>query len=245
MEYIFMKDKDNFEDYASGRVLYNAPGTTAFPVRLACELFLRARERLVQKTGKTTFSIYDPCCGGGYLLAVLGILHGESLERITGSDVNERVLELARNNLSLIHVDGVDRRIAELEALFAQFGKESHAGAIESALRIRERVAARGKDIPVTVYRADATRKRATDDPAKSVDLVFADVPYGNVAEWSGGAERPIAGLLEHLLPVLNPVSLVILIADKHQKVEHPGYRRVDRLKIGKRQAFYLEPSSP
>ncbi|MBG9795269.1 hypothetical protein ABD76_23525 [Paenibacillus dendritiformis] len=41
MEYFFEKKHSGYEDFASGRVLYNARGTTAFPVRLASEIIQR------------------------------------------------------------------------------------------------------------------------------------------------------------------------------------------------------------
>lgn len=242
MTYKFVKEKDNYEDLASGRVLYNAPGTTAFPVRLASELFLRASERLTEATGKTVLSLYDPCCGSGYLLTVLGMLHGDRLERLIGSDVDERMLAFARKNLQLLEPAGLDERMAELQALYGQFGKASHLGAIESARRIRERILARGREIPIHLFQADATKEREAGHPMPAVDLVMADVPYGDVVHWKGEAAEPVVGLLEHLLPVLHPVSLVVIIADKRQRIAHPAYRRAARLKSGKRQAVFLEP---
>lgn len=242
MVYKYVQEKGNYEHLASGSVLYNAPGATAFPVRLASELFLRARARLAENTGKPMLSLYDPCCGSGYLLTVLGIVHGEFLERITGSDVNERMLAFADKNVSLLHVPGLDRRIAELSSLQEQFGKASHAAAIEHARRIRELVLARDRDIPIHLFQADATKGTATDNLKQTVDLVMADVPYGDVAQWSGGADKPIAQLLAHLLPGLSPHALVVIIADKQQRIAHPAYRRLERLKIGKRQAVFLEP---
>lgn len=242
MIYKFATEKENYEDLASGRVLYNAPGATAFPVRLASELFQRARELAVRQTGKTALTVYDPCCGSGYLLTVLGILHGGHVERLVGSDVDGRMLEIARKNLSLLEPAGMDRRLAELQALYEQYGKASHAGALESARRLRQRIARRGSAIPVSLFQADATRPRMPDGPPGGIDLVMADVPYGQVAQWAGGADEPIALLLEHLLPWLHPASLAVIIADKKQRVEHAAYRRAARLKAGKRQAVFLAP---
>lgn len=42
-------DHENFEDYASGRVLYSAEGVANFPVRLVNEIFGYAREHSVKK----------------------------------------------------------------------------------------------------------------------------------------------------------------------------------------------------
>ena len=41
MTYKFAVNKLNYEDLSSGRVLYNAPGLTGFPVRLVDEIVQR------------------------------------------------------------------------------------------------------------------------------------------------------------------------------------------------------------
>ena len=49
MKYRFETKKRDYSDLASGRVLYNAPNTTAFPVRLASEIVQRAFDILQNK----------------------------------------------------------------------------------------------------------------------------------------------------------------------------------------------------
>src|SRR5690606_38266050 len=122
-------------------------------------------------------------------------------------------------NLSLLHAPGLDRRMAELKSLHEQFGKVSHAAAIEHAHLIRELVSTRNRDLPIHLFQADATEGKATDNMKQSVDLVMADVPYGDVAQWVGGAEQPIPRLLAYLLPGLSNHSLVVMIADKQQRI--------------------------
>ena len=46
MEYIYESAQRSYEDFASGRVLYNAQGTTSFPVRLASEIAQRCFQLL-------------------------------------------------------------------------------------------------------------------------------------------------------------------------------------------------------
>ena len=41
MKYRFEIEAKNYEDFASGRVLYNRKGATAFPVRLGSEIIQR------------------------------------------------------------------------------------------------------------------------------------------------------------------------------------------------------------
>ena len=70
MEYLYCKN-DNFEDFASGRVIYGGKGIPNFPVRLLLEIYGRAKS---YSEKKEELVIYDPCCGGGYALTVLGFL---------------------------------------------------------------------------------------------------------------------------------------------------------------------------
>lgn len=76
MEYLYCKD-DNFQDFASGRVLYGGKGIPNFPIRLLLEIYGRALER---SNKKEDLVIYDPCCGGGYSLTILGYFQNKYLE---------------------------------------------------------------------------------------------------------------------------------------------------------------------
>lgn len=46
MKYLYEIEFKNYEDFVSGRVLYNRKGATAFPVRLASEIFQRCKAAL-------------------------------------------------------------------------------------------------------------------------------------------------------------------------------------------------------
>ena len=100
MKYRFEIEAKNYEDFASGRVLYNRPGATAFPVRLGSEIIQRCLERVRERHGKGRLTLYDPCCGGAYLLTTIGFLHGQEFSKIYASDIDEAMLELAMDNLS-------------------------------------------------------------------------------------------------------------------------------------------------
>jgi len=52
MKYRFEVERKDYSDFASGRVLYSAPNTTAFPVRLASEIVQRAFDILESKGGQ-------------------------------------------------------------------------------------------------------------------------------------------------------------------------------------------------
>lgn len=245
MNYKYITEKENYEDLASGRVLLNSPGTTAFPVRLAGEIFLRAKARLQRKTESKRYTLYDPCCGGGYLLATLGILYGEDLERIIGSDQNANVLDIARINLSMLNINGINKRKERLMQLFREYGKASHQQAIDSAERLKQRIEARHRTIETLCFQADIL----ASPPVLPVraDLVITDIPYGSTVEWivEDPRERlnPIERMLDNLLAVVSPHAVVAVIADKAQKVDHAGYHRLERFKTGKRQVVLLEPA--
>jgi len=245
MNYKYIIEKENYEDLASGRVLLNSPGTTAFPVRLASEIYLRAKARLQRKTENKRYTLYDPCCGGGYLLATLGILHGEDLERMIGSDQNASVLDIARINLSMLNIHGINERKERLLQLFREYGKTSHQQAIESAERLQQQIEARNRTIETHYFQADILA--SSPILPVEVDLVITDVPYGRTVEWMVEDPleefNPIERMLDNLLAVMYSHAVVAVIADKNQKVDHAGYHRLERFKTGQRQVVLLEPA--
>jgi len=90
--------------------------------------------------GNVPLTLYDPCCGGAYLLTTVALLHGQEFSCLYASDVDREMLELARANLSLLTPAGIDRRIAEIRQLIDLYGKDSHRQALRSAERIRAMV---------------------------------------------------------------------------------------------------------
>ena len=119
MLYRFASERRDYSDYASGRVFMGRPGHPAFPIRLASELFQRCLA--VRRAGGLTGPcvLYDPCCGGAYLLSTLAYLHWHEIDRVIGSDIDEEALALAARNLSLLTLEGLDRRIQDLAAMRA------------------------------------------------------------------------------------------------------------------------------
>ena len=144
MPYRFARERQDYSDFAGGQVFVTAPGQTGFPVRLASELFQRclAVRKCVGLHSPCT--VYDPCCGSGYLLSTLAYLHGQDIRQIIGSDVDEEALGLARRNLALITREGLEARMAELQTLHRRYGKASHAEALVSVPRLKRMLAATG-----------------------------------------------------------------------------------------------------
>ena len=244
LEYRYASDESR-EHFASGRVLYNTKGAAPFPVRLADEIVQRCFALLEERGHPGPYTIYDPCCGSGYLLAVIGLLHGPRIRAALGSDINEAMLDAARRNLSLLTEAGMRARTEQLRELYTRFGKPSHREALESAA-ILERCRARGSIGLIEAFPADITA--GTPEFFLSggfgpVDIVIADLPYGHLTGWQGGAGDPAARMLDSLHPAVRPgASVVALIGDKTLKLRHERYRRLALLKAGKRQIALFEP---
>jgi hypothetical protein len=248
MPYLYT-NSHNFEDYASGRVFYAQAGQPAFPVRLASEIFQRALRHWRTAGGEGRIHIYDPVCGGAYWLTVLAYLHWNEIAAISASDVVGDVLFLAKRNLSLLTLAGLNQRIAEIERMFSEFGKESHAAALESAWRFHQQLTLNlaTHTIEAQVFQVDATDPeslRCGMGPQQA-DLVLADVPYGWHSTWISdgkGDQTTVESMLVALHPTLRPGSVVAIAADKAQKVHPKNYRRLERFQIGKRRIFIFEP---
>ncbi len=249
MPYLYAENR-NFEDFASGRVFYALPGQPAFPARLASEIFQRALRHWRMAGGEGGVQLYDPVCGGAYWLTVLAYLHWNEIAAISASDFDDEVLPQAERNLSLMTPAGLDRRITELEEMRNQFGKESHATALESARRFHQQLRQNLKSHAIRpyVFQADATDPQSIQRGLgqRQVDLVLADVPYGWHSAWITEARergRPvIASMLEALHPSLTSGAVVAVAADKSQKIQSAKFHRLERFQIGKRRIFILRP---
>lgn len=232
MEYKYAK-KENYEDLACGRVIYHRTGMPNFPVRLAQEIFHRS---LSYMSKQEDITIYDPCCGGGYLLTVLGLLNMDKISRIYGSDIDMKAVELAVSNLSLITEEGLKQRMQQLEEIYQSFQKQSHLDAIKSAKRILKGVQQQNKKLKTHLFQHDILS--GVMNHQFKADLIITDVPYGNLVSWEGevGGSNFIHQLLDQLIPILNPHSIVAISSDKKQKISHDKYKRLERQRIGKRK---------
>lgn len=248
MKYLYAPHR-NFEDYANGRVIYATPGQPAFPVRLASEIFQRGLAHWQAASGEGLCRLYDPTCGGGYWLVALAWLHWDRLAAIYASDIQRDAVNLAARNLSLLSISGLDRRIAEIEKMLADYGKVSHAVALESAHKFRAQLGKELESHPIStqVFQVNATDSQALHQKIEGagIDLIMADIPYGWHSEWAGQPPAPepppVHQLLEALSGIIRPTAVVAIAADKRQAIRHPGYRRLERFQIGKRQVVYLQ----
>jgi hypothetical protein len=244
MTYRFVRERPDYSDLASGAVLRSAPGHPAFPVRLASETFLRAWHALGQPRPLT---VWDPCCGSGYLLTVVGLLHRDKIAGVVASDVADGPLRLARANLALLSADGMRKRTAELEDMARRFGRPSYAESAGAARRLQELLAQGGGDLRHVVGRADVLDQQqvtALLTASPPPGLVLTDVPYGEQTSWLGSRQdEGVAGLLGTLASAL-PADTMVALTTRGRRVELPaGVRATARFKIGTRATVLVRLS--
>jgi 23S rRNA (guanine2535-N1)-methyltransferase len=248
VEYRYERTAHNYEDFASGRVLYNAQGTTSFPVRLTSEIVQRCFALLQERGNNGPYTIYDPCCGGAAMLTTIGLMHGSSIRAIYASDADSRVLGIAENNLALLTAEGMERRRKQIEELYGAYGKSSHQDALGSIDRLEARLTGSRLE-RTTCFQADAVQADERRDQllADGVDLIMTDLPYGSIVQWDGGANADASDLLQRLFDQaharLKPgLSVLAVVADKSQKLRHERFERVQHFKIGKRHVGLFVP---
>ncbi len=225
MDYKFTQN-DNYEDFACGRVLYHVGGAPTFPVRLALEIYERS---LQYSKKKKDISLYDCCCGGAYMLAILGLLKSNTISKIYGSDINLNSIKLASDNLGLLSEAGITKRRTELETLYNNYGKASHMEALQSLNRIEELLP---KDIKTSVFPKNALE---ICDLPFTPDIIITDVPYGNLVEWNDAC-KGINQMMDGLSKICGDDTIICVCMDKKQKIQTEKYQRLERQMVGKRK---------
>ena len=229
-KYCFMQ---NFEDFACGRVIIHRTGFSNYPVRLMQEVFFRCKQYL---RGFEKFNIYDPCCGGAYILTVLGYLNFNSISALIGSDVNPEAVQLSQKNLSLLTIEGLQERIEHLQRLYSLYQKQSHHDAINSASNLRKYI--NSNELQYHIFEHDILNKPVK--AAFKADIVFSDVPYGNMVSWQSSKGEEINNLLENIKPILHSESIIAISSDKSQKIT-TDLKKLEKLLIGKRKIEILK----
>jgi hypothetical protein len=221
--------KGDDRDFSSGRVLFNKPGNPNFPVRLAGELFGHCLEH----SNKTKdICVYDPCCGIASLLTILGFLFNEKIAAIRGSDIDREAIDFAERNLSLLSTAGIEKRKNDLTDLAKKYNRQSHVDALDSLENLAGHIK---HGITTELFVADILDRDSLKNRDFCADIVIADVPYGDLAAWSGGGAGRINTLLDTLVPVIGRDTVVAIIRDKNQKPDNHRYGRVEKFKAGRR----------
>ncbi|MDH6112124.1 SAM-dependent methyltransferase [Kitasatospora sp. MAP12-15] len=231
--------KADYADLASGAVLRSAPGFPAFPVRLTSEIFQRA---LALRGGDSPAVVWDPCCGSGYLLSVIGLLHRRAVSSVLASDLSAEALGLARENLSLLDPAALEARAKVLEEQAERFAKPSYLESADAARRLARTLTDDGGPLPAAVHRADAFDRGelAAAVAGAAPDIVVTDVPYGEQTEWLGAeGEAGVPEMLAAVASVL-PGHAVLAVTVRGRKVPLGGVRPKESFKIGTRAVALL-----
>ncbi|MGW9556358.1 rRNA methyltransferase [Nocardiopsis sp. NPDC055551] len=233
MSYRYATERTDHSALASGQVLRSAPGFPGFPVRLASELLQRAMVHL----GHERARLWDPCCGSGYLVTVLGLLHRDLLVHVRASDVDPDAVAIAARNLELLTAEGMAERERELRRSALDFGRVAYVERAEAARDLAAGLAVTGGDLPHESAVADVFTLTEPVD----ADLVVTDVPYGEMTRWEGDIPQdPVHGLLSSMGRVLPERSVVVLTA-RTRRVRLPeGVRALERVKVGNRSAVLV-----
>jgi tRNA G10 N-methylase Trm11 len=238
-----LKALNNYEDYSSGRVIYSASGATNFPVRLSNQIFEICVDYLKLNGNNGPYRLYDPFCGFAYTLTTLGFMYSTIIRDLYASDVEQKSIEFAEKNLSLLSGEGISKRITEIESLIDKFGKDSHKEALQSAYNLQAQMTA--NNIQVASFKYDALGQFSLPEYVNSVDLVIVDLPYGQLTHWSEDTAQNsrCQVFLDNIKDRLSEVSIVAITSDKKQVIEHQGYERIKKFNTGKRRTILLRQS--
>ena len=177
--------------------------------------------------------IYDPCCGGGYALTILGYFQNRYISKIYGSDIDEDMVAHAKKNTSLLTSAALKKRKTEIEELYNSFGKESHKEALGSCDKVSAMLE---KEVIVEIFQADCTMPLPNILP----DIIITDVPYGNLVEWEQG-KNSIDDMLEQLWRISHENTILAVCMDKKQKINCEKWERLEKQNIGKRKFEILK----
>ncbi len=233
MEYQYT-EKEDFSFLASGNVIKHISGMPCFPVRLGLELF----ERAYQRIGKEKITVYDPCCGSGFSLAVLGMVKQNKIKAIFGSDVDPHCLEAASCNMDMLTREGL--LAARDKVLKNENTTESRRDqlndSVEKLLPYFVNPAIR-----TTIFHHDILR--ASPVLPEPADYIFADIPYGMMTNWKteGTVEdNPIQLFLSHIDPIMAQNGVLVVCGTKGLRISSEGYRKIEKIRVGKRLVYVL-----
>lgn len=253
MNYRFAADDVDYALFAGGQVFFGLPGQAAFPARLASEVFLRCAHRLARDGVAGPYVVYDPLCGLAVHLATMALLHWELVDAILCADVEPEVVAVARRNLALLTMAGMEQRMAQLAGMIATYGKASHRLSLARAEILHDRLRRHLQSHPLRVHAfcADATAPPLSRGSLpRPIDIVFADIPYGRRSSWrlaetqSEAGADPIRQMLSALHGILPTHAVVAVASDNRQKVSHEQYERFKQLRAGKRRITLLTPAA-
>jgi hypothetical protein len=168
------------------------------------------------------------------MAAVVGFLFNKIIGTIYCSDISHEAIELSYKNISLLSCPGIEKRKTELHDLIRQYHKESHKNALSSLEKIKPLIK---HEIKTAIFQADILNKTPFVDKNKFIaDIVLTDVPYGNLTNWSGNNDTGLNELLNGIIPVLHPDTILAISHTKEQKITNTKYVIIEKIQTGHRK---------
>jgi 23S rRNA (guanine2535-N1)-methyltransferase len=251
-KYKFETAREDYCHYASGNVFTSVPGATGFPVRLASEIFQTCFALRPIKAQKDRVVLYDPCCGIAHMLATIAYRHWARIKAIIGSDFDDRVLQVARRNLSMLTRLGLITKLEYLHEAQRLDPRTSRDNTLQSVQFFLDRLSMleATNSIDYSLFRADVgcVQEVISGMRSRPADIVITDIPYAGLSHWKGTLARAqsrsaaLDSLLGSIRPVLAADGVVAIVSPKSDEVSHPAFRRLRKLKLGKRSVTFLAP---
>jgi 23S rRNA (guanine2535-N1)-methyltransferase len=243
MVYLFEKKKINCEELASGSIIQSYKGMPAFPIRLALEIYQRCKVFLKKHNILPPYSIYDPCCGSGYILTTLGILNSKEIERIYASDISKEAIELTNKNLSLLKEEGFLSRIFELEQLIGLYNNDSHRLFLAHAKTLKDKLI-KDRRPDITVLQRNILSDNVEVDI--KVNIIITDIPYNRQSDWKNDEHVSLSTqavqerFLNNIYRSLEKDGVASIITPKTEKLFSDKLKIVDKFIVGKRRIYIL-----
>jgi cell fate (sporulation/competence/biofilm development) regulator YmcA (YheA/YmcA/DUF963 family) len=154
------------------------------------------------------------------------------------SDISQEAVDLSVKNLSLLSSSGIASRKNELQDLFSTYHKESHKDALDSIDRLTKKLK---HEVKSHVFVEDILRKDALHDETFTADVLITDVPYNNLVNWSSNNGNEINELLDAIIPVIDPNTIIAIVHNKKQKLNNPRYKVLEKLSVGHRKIEIIQ----
>lgn len=233
MEYRFT-EKEDFSFLASGNVIKHFSGMPCFPVRLGLELF----ERAYHLIGKEKITVYDPCCGNGFSMSVLGMIKQSKISSLYGSDIAPDCLEAASCNTAMLTREGMlaarDRVLQNENTTEARIEQLNES--VEKLLPYLNNPEMQSK-----VFLHDILS--APPNLPEAADYVFADIPYGIMTEWkTSDVEKsdPVQQLIGNIAPIMSENGVLAVCGAKDLRIKTDLFCRTEKIHAGKRLIYLL-----
>lgn len=228
MAYKYILESNSLEYMSPWLAVHQLPWNPNFPIKITYDLFNRCLKYISKSKGLV---VYDPCCWSWYLLLSLWVFFPDKVWWLYWSDINNKSLEIAAKNLSLLSRQWQSSRKLEIE----QWNKKNKVDSIHALEKIQTQLWKNSTKYEI-FFRDILSWKTSRQ---VSPDLILADVPYNNMTSWEW--TNPINILLSVLEENLKTWTIIAIIHNLPKKVIHDKYNKLEAYKIWKRKIVILK----